>query len=176
MRNLELGMNKSRQFLTPHSSFLIRSVLYLGFPGRTLPGDSFSGAFLFASFGLFATVAALLLGNEAATFGIDAEGFLRAAAGGLEERLSAVWAEILRRHLPAHEAALLSALAGIVGIALLAGALENPAAALGALAGHLNDKRLCERAFRITRAGKKTTESAGLDDHLASADVTRFVG
>ena len=176
MRNLELGMNESRQFLTPHSSFLIRSVLYLGFPGRTLPDCRFPSAFLFASFGLFTTVASLVLRNKTAAFGIDAEGLLCAAAGGLEERFAAVRAEVLRRHLPAHEAAFLTSLAGVVGVAHFAGALENPAAALGAFSGHLNDKRLCERAFRVARASKKTTESAGLDDHLASADVTRFVG
>ena len=67
-------------------------------------------------------------------------------------------------------------LAAIVGVALLGGLFQNPASALGTLAGHLDDQRLGEAALGITRAGQKAAEAAGLNDHLAAAQVADLVG
>ena len=51
-----------------------------------------------------------------------------------------------------------AALAGVIGVALFRCALQNPAAALGAFAGHFDNDRLCETALGVSRACKETAE------------------
>ena len=64
----------------------------------------------------------------------------------------------------------------VVGVAISAGLLQNAAAALGALAGHLDDQGLGKRTLRIARTGQEAAEAAGLDDHLLAAHVAHLVG
>ena len=52
-----------------------------------------------------------------------------------------------------------------------AGALHEPSAALGAAARHLDNQGLGKGTLRVSRAGQKAAEAAGLDHHVAPADV-----
>ena len=67
-------------------------------------------------------------------------------------------------------------LAAVVGVAVPAGLFQDAAAALGALAGHLDDQGLGKRTLRVTRTGQEAAEPAGLDDHLLAAHVAHLVG
>ena len=67
-------------------------------------------------------------------------------------------------------------LAAVVGVTVAAGLLQNAAAALGTLAGHLDDQRFCEGALRIAGAGQEPSEPSGFDDHLLAADVADLIG
>ena len=78
-------------------------------------------------------------------------------------------------HVPCDKAAVGSPLAGIEHIALFRGALEYPAAALGAFAGHLDYDWLCKGTFREAGAGEEVAEASLFHDHLAAADVAVFI-
>lgn len=136
----------------------------------------------------FLLIAALILGHELRAILVYAERLLSAASAGLKQRFAAARAVILCRHIPGHEAldlaavgsrasprAVGAALAGVIGVALFRCALQNPAAALGAFAGHFDNYGLCEAALGVSRACEEAAEAAGFHDHLASADIAVFV-
>ena len=93
----------------------------------------------------------------------------------LEHGLAAGGAEVLGGNVPCNKAAVRAAFAGVEHIALLRGALEDPAAALGAFAGHLDDDGLCKGTLREAGAGEEVPEAALFHNHLAAADVAVFI-
>ena len=123
-----------------------------------------------------AAIAALILRQEVGAFGIDAERLHRALAGALEHRLAADRAVLIRRHVPGHEAAGRAALTGVIGIAALALALEDGAAALRAAARHFFRDGLRELALRIAGTGEEFAEPARLHDQIAAADLALLLG
>ena len=61
---------------------------------------------------------------------------------------------------------MLAAVVGVLLVRLFAQtrALHHASAALRALAGHFDDKRLGERALGIARAGEESAETSALDE------------
>ncbi len=121
-------------------------------------------------------IAALVLRQEIRAFRVDAEGPALPLAAALEQGLSAAGTVLRRGDLPGHEAAFLPALAGVEGVALAGGALEDASAAAGAAAGHFDHQGLGEGAFGIVGTGQETAEAPGLDDHVGAAHVALLVG
>ena len=132
---------------------------------------------IFGSFSsFFLIVASLVLRQEPGALFIDAEGLHAALSGLFEQGLAALRAILGSGYIPGHEAAFLSTLTGIEGIALFGLALEHTAAALGAAAGHTLHQRLGVLALREARAGQELAEAAHFDDHLPAAELTDLVG
>ena len=106
---------------------------------------------------------------------VDAEGLLEPPARLLEQGVAALGAGLLHRHVPSHEVAPLGlvlvgvVLAAVVGVSPLGGLFEDLAAALGALAGHLDDDGLGVVALRPAGAGQEAAEPAGLVHQIAPA-------
>ena len=96
--------------------------------------------------------------------------------------MAALGAGLLHRHVPGHEVAPLGlvlvgvVLAAVVGVSPLGGLFEDLAAALGALAGHLDDDGLGVVALRPAGAGQEAAEPAGLIHQIAPALGADHVG
>ena len=118
----------------------------------------------FSFFGVFSFIAAAF---------VEADGH---TALLLEQRFAALRAVFAGGLIPAHEIAFWPVGAAVEGIALLRFALNDLGAALGAQSVCLKDEGLRVLAFGIAGAGEKTTVTPGLDDHHASALLTRDIG
>ena len=67
-------------------------------------------------------------------------------------------------------------LTAVIGVAVPGGLLQDAAAALGALAGHLDDQGLRKRTVREAGAGQEAAKPPGLHHHLPPAHVADLVG